>query len=125
MSTQLLSFNVLYNKSKREVANINQDRVRSRNERAFTSAIESLEEQKEELEEKLQDCLSVVTKGEIVQVQRVVEIRASIRKVEDGIKDLTEVKDLFFSTTKTTRGRGRDIKIVNESDSVMPDTTEG
>lgn len=116
MSTQLLSFDVLYNKSKREVANINADRVRNRNERAFSSAIENLEEQKDQLEEKLQDALSVVTKGEVVAVQRIVELKASIRKVDDAIEDLNSIKTLFFSKSKTTVGRGRDIKVVDATE---------
>ncbi len=92
-----INFKELYNATAEGWKLLKQPIVKSRNERAVASAIDSATEQKQQAEESLEDVLKVVGDGKVINVDRVLELRATIKNASETITDLEAFQKEFFS----------------------------
>lgn len=92
-----LTFSALYSASKEVLKGLKKPIVESRNQRAVASAIDSATEQRMEAEEALEKELQVITEGKVINVNRVLELRAIIKECENTVGDLTEFQTEFFA----------------------------
>ncbi len=90
------TFNSIYAAVAEAVKAAHKPLVRRRNIRAVQSAIDSAESQGMDAEEELRKTLSVVTDGEVIDVNKVLDLRAKIKASEETMKELQEFSDEFF-----------------------------
>lgn len=104
------TFNAIYNATEQDKKVQDKDIVFRRNLRAVESSIDSLIDLKMEAETNLNKTLSVVGEGDVMDVQKVTELRATIKSASEQIQDLEEFRDDFFSEdtpTPAKKARGR------------------
>ena len=113
------TFNAIYNSTEQDKKAQNKDIVFRRNLRAVESSIDSLEDLKMETEDSLNKELAVVGKGGVIEVQKVTELRATIKDADAQIEDLKAFRDEFFAETpvKKTRGKSPATKLSLDGDS--------
>lgn len=97
MSKLTQTFKALYNATVEAVHQAKEPFVLNKNKRAIESAIDSAETSKIEAEEQIEKELSVVSKGEVINVNKILELRQTILNAEDTVKELQAFKKEFFS----------------------------
>jgi len=91
------SFSALYRATEEAMQAIKEPFVLNKNKRAVDSAIDSAETQKIDAEEKLEKELAIVAKGEVINVNKVLQLRQTIKNAELTVVELKAFKDEFFA----------------------------
>ena len=90
------TFESLYNITEEAVKIARKPFIKRQNIRAVDAAIDNAELDKNKLEEEIRKLLSIVSEGEIIKLQNVIDNRRKIKEIDENIKDLTEFKNEFF-----------------------------
>lgn len=91
------TFDAFYEAAEEVLAAANKPFVKSKNERAFDSGIDSAEMSKIEAESRIIELMSVVKKGSVVDINSILRQRQIIKNADFTIQELKEIKKEFFS----------------------------
>lgn len=91
-----LTFKEIYKATEEVMKHIKEPFVKNKNERAVNSAIDSAEMQGINAEESLEKELNVVSKGEIINVNKILELTQTIQNSAKTVKALKQFKEEFF-----------------------------
>lgn len=97
------TFTALYNATEASIKGEKETIVKRRNERAVESSIDSAEDTKMKAEDDLERELSVVANGEVININKVLGLRQTIKNADSTIKELESFKSEFFSGEKTVK----------------------
>ena len=93
----MLTFESLWSATAETLKAAKKPFILSKNKRACQAAIDSAREQKLEAEQALRNELAVVTDGNVIDFNKVLEHEATIAKAERAIDSLSKIENSFFN----------------------------
>jgi len=90
------TFKQLCNITKEAVKTAREPFIKRQNMRIVDAAIDNAEIDKSNLEEEIRKLLTVVSQGEKIKLQDIMDNRRKIKEIDEYIKELTEFKEEFF-----------------------------
>lgn len=92
-----ITFKSIYSATKEAIKALKEPIVLNKNKRAVASAIDDAETQKINAQTELQSHLEVITEGKVIDVNKVLQLRQTIKDADATIAELKEFDSEFFA----------------------------